>query len=51
MAFGISAPEYIAFKNQNTTTEIMKLPQSNPTDMPGEALSHTERLKKKLAGA
>lgn len=51
MAFGISAPEYIAFKNQNTTTEVMKLPQSNPTDMPAEALSHTERLKKKLTGA
>jgi len=51
MAFGISAPEYIAFKNPHTAAEVVKETPSNPTDMPGEALSHTERLKKKLAGA
>ena len=51
MAFGISAPEYIAFKNQNSTAEVMKVTPSNPKDVPAEALSHTERLKKKLASA
>jgi hypothetical protein len=51
MAFGISAPEYIAFKNPNTATEVLKITPSKPTDRPAEALSHTERLKKKLASA
>jgi hypothetical protein len=51
MAFGISAPEYIVFKNQNTTAEVMKVTPSNTKDVPAEALSHTERLKKKLANA
>jgi len=51
MAFGISAPEYIAFKNQNTATEMVKVTPSNTTNMPNKSLSHTERLKKKLANS
>ena len=51
MAFGISAPEYIAFKNHNTATVVMKVTQSNPKDMTAEVISHTERLKKKLANS
>jgi hypothetical protein len=49
MAFGISAPEYIAFKNPNTATEVVKVTPSNTKDVPAEVISHTERLKKKLA--
>ena len=51
MAFGISAPEYIAFKNPNTATEVVKVTPSNTKDVPAEVISHTERLKKKLANS
>ena len=44
-------PEYISFKNTNSTKVVMKVTQLKLTNIPAEGLSHTERLKKNLANS